>query len=589
MKLRRPCATSAVGWILLLVTVLLAVVVAYGVPIRFPLNPAELRYEPKNAYRVPLPELGWPLFVVSDGRRASRSSLTEVLEDDRPLGPAHAFAVSITRLGGGRYSHWGGKLLFSTSDNSDPRTNDRRYVVVLRVQLAPEILLVWLNCLGFAAAAVFFIWLRRGLIDRSDFLLAIGLWAAAALLFAAVPRAQGMGLWLLLGVGTGSLVWAAAVSRGTAAKVAGRSWTGWQAVANATLLVASLTVALTGVEALLTAWEHRATGLGRIEHALEAFGVEVPGKVVRAATRRRALITFPAEFERVSIEVEGAVNAFRWHGVEHLKDSNNMRRATPFPARKAHVFRVMVVGDSFTIGHGIDERWTYSRQLENLLEPDHEVEVLNLGVSGHQSEDVLREVREFLPRLRPDLVVYGVCVNDFLPSDLRQSRRNFAYAVPLPESLKTFFTTRSRLVRLSEDAYNQALLKMGLRADLFDNILDGFSGYQQRFARDVANMNELVTDNGLPPVVALGLDQHPVVGSRGYRIVQAAEEHLESAGIDVIETAPYYQHFAGSNFKVSRWEAHGNEVANAIWATMLNRHLRELAVLRPFRKTGAGR
>ncbi len=32
-------------------------------------------------------------------------------------------------LGGGRYSHWGTHLFFTTSDNSDPRSNGRRYTV----------------------------------------------------------------------------------------------------------------------------------------------------------------------------------------------------------------------------------------------------------------------------------------------------------------------------------------------------------------------------------------------------------------------------------------------------------------------------
>ncbi len=54
-------------------------------------------------------------------------------------------------------------------------------------------------------------------------------------------------------------------------------------------------------------------------------------------------------------------------------------------------------------------------------------------------------------------------------------------------------------MRLSEDAYNQVLLGTGLRANFYDDILNGFTGYQQRFARDVVSMNQLVTARGLPP------------------------------------------------------------------------------------------
>lgn len=57
-------------------------------------------------------------------------SKLQLLEDHRPLGPPHCPHDEIRTLGGGRYSHWGRELYFSTSDNSDPRTNGRRYFVL---------------------------------------------------------------------------------------------------------------------------------------------------------------------------------------------------------------------------------------------------------------------------------------------------------------------------------------------------------------------------------------------------------------------------------------------------------------------------
>ncbi len=52
-----------------------------------------------------------------------------LFEDGRPLGPAHAPHDQMRALGGGRFSHWGAHLFFTTSDNSDPRSNGRRYTV----------------------------------------------------------------------------------------------------------------------------------------------------------------------------------------------------------------------------------------------------------------------------------------------------------------------------------------------------------------------------------------------------------------------------------------------------------------------------
>ena len=69
---------------------------------------------------------GVPEFLLSDKEAASNLML---LEDGCPLGPAHASHEDIRRYGGGRYSHWDAVVYFSTSDNSDPRTNGRSYSV----------------------------------------------------------------------------------------------------------------------------------------------------------------------------------------------------------------------------------------------------------------------------------------------------------------------------------------------------------------------------------------------------------------------------------------------------------------------------
>jgi len=55
-----------------------------------------------------------------------------VYEDEQPLGPPHSLHREIAEIGKGRYSHWKTQgIVFSTSDNSDPNTNGRRYWAVI--------------------------------------------------------------------------------------------------------------------------------------------------------------------------------------------------------------------------------------------------------------------------------------------------------------------------------------------------------------------------------------------------------------------------------------------------------------------------
>jgi glycosyltransferase involved in cell wall biosynthesis len=60
------------------------------------------------------------------GQESARFGLWE---DDRRLGPGGCLHEEIRVQGQGRYSVWNGVLYFSSSDNTDPRTNGRTYVL----------------------------------------------------------------------------------------------------------------------------------------------------------------------------------------------------------------------------------------------------------------------------------------------------------------------------------------------------------------------------------------------------------------------------------------------------------------------------
>jgi lysophospholipase L1-like esterase len=320
----------------------------------------------------------------------------------------------------------------------------------------------------------------------------------------------------------------------------------------------------------------------RLRNLVAAAAIPVSADVVDQAGRRQSMMTMPREWERRPAAVEGAARAALWHGVLHVYDANGMRRTSEFGAKQAGSFRIAIVGDSLTYGDGVEARHTYSALLQRLLERDYAVEVLNLGSDGLQSEDVRNRVLEFVPRLRPDLVIYGVCHNDFLPAGVGQYAVNDAWALPLPDSFKQELASRSRLIRLTSDGYNAALMRLGYRADFFDDILKDFRNYQGRFAADAAAMNTYVLSQGLPPVVAMVLDQFPLQNSRGHAITLAAERHLAAAGMTVLDTEPYYRRYDGQNLAVSRWEGHPNEIAHGIWARMLEAHLRGRADLQRF-------
>jgi hypothetical protein len=104
-----------------------------------PFHPSSFRPEGKHGFMIDLSELG--VFARSDldyqGRAGSHGvSRLELLENDKPLGPPHQMHDVIRNRGRGTFSHWGNGLLFSTSDNTDPRTNGRIYSIRVPESLA---------------------------------------------------------------------------------------------------------------------------------------------------------------------------------------------------------------------------------------------------------------------------------------------------------------------------------------------------------------------------------------------------------------------------------------------------------------------
>ncbi len=70
-----------------------------------------------------------------DSMAAPFQSRLQIFENGRAIGVAHAVHQDIMQQGLGRFSHWNERLFFSTSDNTDPNRNGRRYTV----QVWPEV------------------------------------------------------------------------------------------------------------------------------------------------------------------------------------------------------------------------------------------------------------------------------------------------------------------------------------------------------------------------------------------------------------------------------------------------------------------
>ncbi len=93
-------------------------------------------------------------------------------------------------------------------------------------------------------------------------------------------------------------------------------------------------------------------------------------------------------------------------------------RDDPITPKPKGVFRVMVLGDSFTWGAGLAENEKYTSVLDSLLKDyfkGQQIEVVNCALSGSPTiteRDILRQLKD---TVSPDLVIVGYCLNDPQP------------------------------------------------------------------------------------------------------------------------------------------------------------------------------
>jgi GDSL-like Lipase/Acylhydrolase family len=114
------------------------------------------------------------------------------------------------------------------------------------------------------------------------------------------------------------------------------------------------------------------------------------------------------------------------YAVERRYSTQQFRSQEIGPHRPG-VVRVAVIGDSFTEGMGVKEEDTYARVLHRLLNTGAEAghwEVFNCGRRGYDFP-AIRDLFETVLALEPDVVIYGMVLNDAVRAEAFQARQAY--------------------------------------------------------------------------------------------------------------------------------------------------------------------
>jgi hypothetical protein len=331
------------------------------------------------------------------------------------------------------------------------------------------------------------------------------------------------------------------------------------------------------IKKLLLLFTSTLVSLVLIEGSLRIY--QVTKKTAVLGVQKASDMIMPKGFEKRDVFVEGAANSYYWQGKLHVLDQHRMRHIGQYPPKKSDTFRIIIVGDSFTYGEGVSEEESYPRKLESLLKNDYRVEVFNFGVMGFQSEDIVDIIEKYVPQFQTDLIIYGVCFNDFLPKEMSVYKNNMAYEIPISSGIKKYFYQNLLTAKVVAKGYDSLLMKLHLRDDFINDILKNFHNYQDRFLNDVTKINKTAWQNTGHPVVAMVLNQNPYTNGWNYRLTFLTENILSKARVDLVSSLGYVHQYNGQNLTVNKWEAHPGAKAHAIFAQELYKHINQKGYL----------
>jgi hypothetical protein len=171
-----------------------------------------------------------------------------------------------------------------------------------------------------------------------------------------------------------------------------------------------------------------------------------------------------------------------YDGIEYAFNEIGLRDAAIEP-KATDELRILVLGDSITMGWGVAEQDTYCRQLESSLARrlGRNVRVINSGVGGYNTVQELAFFRRHREELKPDLVLLLYVRNDVEVNEMRFVDRTDNPSPPhvmidvfgkswiyrLVHHFKTYGVSSTGMITLDRDAkgWKDSMAAVGSIAD----------------------------------------------------------------------------------------------------------------------------
>jgi len=263
--------------------------------------------------------------------------------------------------------------------------------------------------------------------------------------------------------------------------------------------------------------------------------------------------------ERIRIHVNAA----------GMRDDREFSRPKP-----PGVFRVVVLGDSFTFGGKVQVEDTFPSVLERELHasaPSRRFEALNLAVPGYNTEQEMLSLKEEGLSYEPDLVIVNFVLNDAAP--MRQLvPENSRVPLPLRKILKRF-----DLVQLAY-AFSKGM-SAAMHAKEFGEtenhaeLAAGSPGWERARA-SLAEIRRLASENHAGSMVVIWPMLVELNADYPYRAKhRLVADECQKLGIPVFDLLQVFQGRDPATLWASREDRHPNVIALSMAAKAVSREL----------------
>jgi lysophospholipase L1-like esterase len=257
----------------------------------------------------------------------------------------------------------------------------------------------------------------------------------------------------------------------------------------------------------------------------------------------------------------------RLMGVDFRTNSKGLRDREFSYERVPGKLRVLMLGDSLTVGWGVAVDDTFAKRVERLYAAAGvEAEVINAGVGNYNT---IQEMQYFLAtghKFRPDVVVLNFFINDaeaLTPTTPPSALRRSCYAC-------VFVAGRSdALMRQFFGKVDWSTYYLGLYGD---GTSQGWLDAKDAMRR----LAESTRANGITLLVAVLPELHEVDNYRFQRVTDLVRQAAEQYGAAFVDVLPTLKDQPSSTLWVTPPDPHPNALAHRLIAQGLFDALRRL-------------